>query len=1719
MKYTALMIVFFIVTVISFVLWYRFPEFEDSLYIRSELLGITLSYACIICVFFIIVIIQAVTQMEMDYFIYYLQVFAYMTTFYLCVDRVIYQNENSGKKSNPLIEARVQKRAEYVEMKRQMKGQMGLTLPSTTATGNNSAGNIDSTLPSPTNTHTNTSTHPNGHMNINNSNNTGNKMQLNTKHVSVGTPIETISITNIESATITTVTIATATATGTTTVANCNNINNNGTIIGNGIEMDSRQLNENQILPHLSEGEIGIDIDKINSGSSGEIIEQIQTPKSQEIENHNQNQNQVENIKDNKNTNEKGNENKEQGETSMVAQNENNSNNKNKKNNSNELRINLTNTTTLSLSSVGMDGNSNTDIVNNNCNSNGNVGSVTETKEKESEKVVVDNASGSIPAAGAGTGQGETTPQVGHSVTLTSPSLKAALANAAKALAARDQFGLTEILSTEEGYNVFMEFLISEFSIENLLFVTEYTQIKDVLNLSDKEKKNLGLTFELDLPDSLPVPDMISELNLDLKGIKRNRERRKRAREKREEELFKFSQSDKENNILDDMNNYDSKKPRKRYSHHKQYSSTQYSYSGKNVSSRQRGKSSHIKSTRTSRATRGQREDFHSSKGKKKNKLNKSSIKTKGKTTIKARTPSVREVGNGGGDVGLSLDTGLDSNDIDFTGNSGAFSAPETDEVNEVNHTQVNQNDNDNHDHNDNHKQNDDQEKQWCEQQSDLNSDVNSDLNMSNDEKDRDDNDDDIEDDIVDDIEDDDDEDSDITKSSQTDSPPLSTKSFRGRLSKSVQSVQSARAHSSHNTPVGGASILNVNRPGSHRSSFGKGGAGGIGSVGIGINGRSSLRYNSRSRSSGRRSNRSTRSTRSNRSGMYANHIGQYNHEPTINVADMELLDVIDMGHGIRPGSGSGSRSPSRSFNSAKTNRNSKSSRGRRDKDKNRERDRNSNSNGNKIAPTGMLYLPGMEGLSNVSGVSGESGASGVSEMSAGEDSSKSNLGLDETGLVLSDSHTRPIGDLTVDDTGKNTNENESNNENENENEKENDNKLSRDNDNEKSDINMRIKTNVNGDDVNVSGNGSGNIHHDNRSSVVFKDDLIEHVEISPKPGAHLLPNLESIDATTSDGESTDSNDSKHSKENWKQDSDNGTSKKRKIPQLDVKAQSEGPGMHVMPRVDSPTDHNERMHNGSNGNAGNVSIEHTNKGLRPLHELPEIPIETFDINDDGDESDESLNSDGSNEDSQIIGKTRSDLQYRSQSLVTDLQNDASTSARITNINIRKGSQLDQLNQDEITSVPTMARIPSIPTIGGIHNMDSLEHDDNGNDTDDIQLRIDDALSNVKRQKSLSFGNDKDGIVGLNAIKRPQSAKFSVTPNSHLQDSNSNHRRNRNENGNGNDSSKHGQRVKMIPHMGARSKTSRDVTFVSVSGRNGRNSRNSRNSRNGRKMNGDKRNSGGRSSVNGSFTPRARSSKTRIKHVKEPKHILGRLSGGAASTSPITSASSVVSDPSSKNVLSLLDIAAHMKISSINIGKNLVTHIRSSSVVQNIGNRNLSSKNHAFSELNSISFRQLCIKLYEKYIKPGQAKLEINISSQARHECMMVFDKKYKDQQKRKHEGKGKGKGKTTTARIGTSASANASQSKLNRMMGDISPTLSDKNDPFSGNLIIAMKTLLPPLEVAATEITHLLRDSLSRFKKTTKFDWLYEDWKNQQIANKRSDKIHKHVRRLSTHFG
>eukprot|EP01083_Nonionella_stella_P164279 543191_1 len=50
------------------------------------------------------------------------------------------------------------------------------------------------------------------------------------------------------------------------------------------------------------------------------------------------------------------------------------------------------------------------------------------------------------------------------------------------------------------------------------------------------------------------------------------------------------------------------------------------------------------------------------------------------------------------------------------------------------------------------------------------------------------------------------------------------------------------------------------------------------------------------------------------------------------------------------------------------------------------------------------------------------------------------------------------------------------------------------------------------------------------------------------------------------------------------------------------------------------------------------------------------------------------------------------------------------------------------------------------------------------------------------------------------------------------------------------------------------------------------------------------------------------------------------------------------------------------------------------------------------------------------------------------------------------------------------------------------------DEPFNGDIVMAMSELLPPLEKCAREIDDLLKDSLSRFKKTHTCCKLYTEY-------------------------
>eukprot|EP01083_Nonionella_stella_P278299 946391_1 len=71
------------------------------------------------------------------------------------------------------------------------------------------------------------------------------------------------------------------------------------------------------------------------------------------------------------------------------------------------------------------------------------------------------------------------------------------------------------LVSTKQGYESFMTFLANELSTENLLFITEYVQVKVAMmrkeTLAHKIENDLNLEYGLQLPDTLPVSAIVTE--------------------------------------------------------------------------------------------------------------------------------------------------------------------------------------------------------------------------------------------------------------------------------------------------------------------------------------------------------------------------------------------------------------------------------------------------------------------------------------------------------------------------------------------------------------------------------------------------------------------------------------------------------------------------------------------------------------------------------------------------------------------------------------------------------------------------------------------------------------------------------------------------------------------------------------------------------------------------------------------------------------------------------------------------------------------------------------------------------------------------------------------------------------------------------------------------------------------------------------------------------
>jgi len=120
-------------------------------------------------------------------------------------------------------------------------------------------------------------------------------------------------------------------------------------------------------------------------------------------------------------------------------------------------------------------------------------------------------------------------------------------------------FNIHHVLATQKGYEEFMKFLVSEFSTENLLFLTEYIQLKNLLCLSEKEMRSLKVTLNVELPDTLPMPKMIQDLNLNIEQIRhvqRERKEKLKLRKKRLEKLH-AAETARESTSRNDTQNLD----------------------------------------------------------------------------------------------------------------------------------------------------------------------------------------------------------------------------------------------------------------------------------------------------------------------------------------------------------------------------------------------------------------------------------------------------------------------------------------------------------------------------------------------------------------------------------------------------------------------------------------------------------------------------------------------------------------------------------------------------------------------------------------------------------------------------------------------------------------------------------------------------------------------------------------------------------------------------------------------------------------------------------------------------------------------------------------------------------------------------------------------------------------------------------------------------------
>ena len=163
-----------------------------------------------------------------------------------------------------------------------------------------------------------------------------------------------------------------------------------------------------------------------------------------------------------------------------------------------------------------------------------------------------------------------------------------------------------------------------------------------------------------------------------------------------------------------------------------------------------------------------------------------------------------------------------------------------------------------------------------------------------------------------------------------------------------------------------------------------------------------------------------------------------------------------------------------------------------------------------------------------------------------------------------------------------------------------------------------------------------------------------------------------------------------------------------------------------------------------------------------------------------------------------------------------------------------------------------------------------------------------------------------------------------------------------------------------------------------------------------------------------------------------------------------------------------------------------------------------SKTHEFRVLDCKSLSFLCVQLYYKYIAVGSAPLEVNVSSATRARCQQAFQRRnmVNITSATTLKARSRRQGRLSDGVVSL-LSSRATLKDRTKAMDFVQHKVSRKKmgigdgaeqEPFNGDIRFAMSQLLPPLEMVATELTNLLKDSLQRFRKTRGCFKLYQEY-------------------------